>query len=291
MNLLELSPELESAREKLDGQLTELFQLRPIPAVAMKIMKSCRESKVHVRELVRLIECDTTMAARILSVVNSSVYGYSREVVSMNQAVVVLGFKNLSDLAVSIASEKVFSAGDQARIPRQRLYEHSLGCAAIARILAGRCEFLADAGSAFLAGMLHDVGKLVLFDVAPTGYADLQEGCDESDLIQQERDIFGIDHTRLGARFGDTFGLPATINSAIGNHHSELDASSNPVCRVTRLANELAKTWGIGQTSRLSVCHETQAWMEQCCPRELEKLQEQASEQCCELRSLLVTES
>lgn len=288
MNQLEISSELEIAREKLDTQLADLFQLRPIPAVAMKIMKACREQDVKVRELVQMIECDTTISARILSVVNSSIYGYSREVISMNQAVVVMGFKNLSELAVSIASEKVFSEGDVACEPRQKLYEHSLGCAAISRLLASRPEFSTDAGSAFLAGMLHDVGKLVLFDVAPNYYAEMQTTNDDS-TVEQEQIAFGIDHTQLGAKFGDTWGLPPAINSAIANHHSELAPETDPLSRVTRLANELAKSWGVGQVSDDACCSETQSWIASCDKEELEQLQTQANEQFDELRSLMTS--
>ncbi len=287
MNQLEFSPEVEIAREKLDTQLADLFQLRPIPAVAMKIMKACREPDVKVRQLVQMIECDTTISARILSVVNSSVYGYSREVISISQAVVVMGFKNLSELAVSIASEKVFSEGDVACEPRQKLYEHSLGCAAISRLLANKPEFLADAGSAFLAGMLHDVGKLILFDVAPNSYTEMQSTGDCLNRVQQEQTLFGIDHTQLGAKFGDTWGLPPAINLAIANHHSELDPSADPLSRVTRLANELAKNWGVGPVCDHTCCSETKAWTDSCGKEELEQLQAQANEQFGELRALM----
>jgi putative nucleotidyltransferase with HDIG domain len=286
---LELSPELEIAREKLSTQLDELFQLRPLPAVAMKIMKACRAKNVKVRELVQMIECDTTISARILSVVNSSVYGYSREVVSMNQAVVVMGFKNLSELAVSIASAKVFSEGEVARQPRQALYHHSLGCAATCRLLASRAEFQADAGSAFLAGMLHDVGKLVLFDVAPDGYAEMHGQDVEKTLIQREQDAFEIDHTQLGAKFGDTWGLPPTIVTAISNHHSDLDASADSLCRVTQLANELARYWGLGQERCQTRCADTQLWIDRCGNQELEQLEAQASEQFAELKALMTS--
>ena len=288
MNQPELSPELEAAKEKLDTQLADLFQLRPMPAVAMKIMKACREQNVKVRELVQMIECDTTISARILSVVNSSVYGYSREVISMNQAVVVMGFKSLSELAVSIASEKVFSEGDVACEPRQKLYEHSLGCAAISRLLASRPEFLTDAGSAFLAGMLHDVGKLVLFDVAPNFYADMQTTSGDS-TVEQEQTAFGIDHTQLGSQFCDTWGLPPAINSAIANHHAKSGPGTDSLSRVTRLANALAKIWGVGQVGDHTCCSETQSWMDNCCNEELEQVQIQATEQFDELRSLMAS--
>lgn len=289
VNHVAVSSELNAGKVKLRDQLDDLFQLRPIPAVAMKIMKASRENDVKVRDLVQIIECDSTISARILSVVNSSIYGHSREVVSMNQAVVVMGFKNLSELAISIASEKVFSSGDAASEFRKKLYEHALGVAAVARLLASRAEFNADAGSAFLAGMLHDVGKLVLLDVALDVYPDLQAGQCGTALIKLEQAVFDMDHTEIGGKFGNKWGLPAAISSAISNHHSCEESSSDSLTRVVRVANEFAKKMGIGQAEKTIDCSETQSWVDTCAEQELEQLQEQALEQFSILRSLLTS--
>jgi putative nucleotidyltransferase with HDIG domain len=279
--------EIAAARVKLETQLDELIQLRPLPAIALRIMKSCREEQTNVRDLVKLVECDATISSHILSVVNSSLYGYSRDISSINQAVVVLGFKSLSDLAVSIASEKVFSEGELAIQPRLRLYEHSLACAAIARLLADRPELETDSGAAFLAGMLHDVGKLVLFDVAPDFYSQIQSSCPKTCTIELEQQAFGIDHTSLGAKFAAAWGLPLQINRAIANHHQAVDESSESLLRITALANQLAKIWGIGQTEDPSQCETTAQWLGSTDPETLEELRAAAGQQFLDLKSLL----
>ena len=288
MNQVINQPEIAEARGKLETDLDELVQLRPLPAIALRIMKSCRDQQANVRELVQLVECDATISSRILSVVNSSLYGFSRDISSINQAVVVLGFKSLSELAVTVASEKVFADGEVAVQPRLQLYEHSLACAALARLLSGQPGLEADSGSAFLAGMLHDVGKLILFDIAPNSYSQLQSNRSQSCTVELEQQAFGIGHTSLGAKFAEAWDLPPQINTAITDHHQPINESSHALLRITSLANELAKIWGIGQTADATQCETTTRWLSSSEEKTLEELQAAASLQFKELKSLLV---
>ena len=286
LHLVNLDSEIASARIKLESDLEDLLQLRPLPAIAMQIMKACDKPKTKVLDLVRLIECDAAISSKILSIVNSSTYAYSREINSINQAVVVLGFKNLSQLAVSIASEKVFSEGETAQAPRLKLYDHALACAAVSRLLASQTEIPADPGAAFLAGILHDVGKLIFFDVAPEFYSNLQSNESPEQWIATEQAAFGIDHATVGAKFGSLWGLPSDINLAIANHHCVGD-SCEPVLKVTSLANELAKAWGIGQTEQDVLSESAKAWLSEL--DDEPSLREQAASQFADLKSVLAS--
>jgi putative nucleotidyltransferase with HDIG domain len=278
--------ELDIARQKLATQLEELIQLRPLPATALQIMKACRNEELNVQELIQLVECDAAISSRVLSMVNGSMFGYSREISSIDQAVVVLGFKSLSQMAVSIASQKVFSEGELAVAARTQLYGHSLGCAAVARILANRFGLQSDSGAAFLAGMLHDVGKLVFLDVAPNVYVDMQNQPD-SRLVEQEQQAFGIDHATVGEKFGELWGLPSAINQAIATHHCKMDETTLPLSRITSLANELAKNWGVGQRECQTECETTLAWMSEQRAESLEDYQAEAARNFHDLKTLL----
>ena len=250
-------------------------------------MTACHQEGTDVRALVQLVECDPVISSRVLSVVNSSLFGYSREVSSINQAVVVLGLNKLSQLAVSVAAESVFNDGEGANEARKKLYEHSLGCAAVSRLLASICGCEAESGEAFLAGMLHDVGKLVLFDVAPHGYTELQKN--ESDLssVELERQTFGIDHSTLGSKIAESWGLPFQINTAIADHHCEIDEATNSLAQLTALSNDLARTWGVGQETCSSRTSRMPKWLVECDDAALEELREQALDQFRVLKALL----
>jgi putative nucleotidyltransferase with HDIG domain len=289
VNAVFIKSEIAEARNRLDTQLDDLVNLRPLPEIASRIMTACRQEGTDVRALVQLVECDPVISSRVLSVVNSSLFGYSREVSSINQAVVVLGLNKLSQLAVSVASESVFNSGDAAGEGRRKLYEHSLGCAAVSRLLASISGCEAEAGEAFLAGMLHDVGKLVLFDVAPHGYSELQANESEMSSVELERQTFGIDHSELGAKIAENWGLPFQINGAIANHHCEIESSTDSLSQLTSLSNDLARTWGIGQEQRSCRSHKMPQWLVECDPAAMEELRAQALDQFKVLKALLTS--
>lgn len=278
--------ELDIAKVRISTQLDDLIQLRPLPATALQIMKACRNEELNVQDLIQLVECDPAISTRVLSMVNSSMYGYSREIASIDQAVVVLGFKSLSQLAVSIAAEKVFSEGDVAVDARSTLFDHSLGCAAVARLLAKHSGLQSDSGAAFLAGMLHDVGKLVFFDVAPNAYLDMHE-LPHANLLEREQDAFGINHTAIGKKFGEHWGLPATINEAIAGHHQKVDETSEPILWITSLANELARHWGIGQKQQLTQSQAALDWINEQSQETLDTYRGDASQHFADIKTLL----
>ena len=278
--------EIEQARAQLEGGLDGLLELRPLPSVAMKVMEACRDEKMDARGLVQLMECDAAISTRILSMVNSSLFGYSREVASLNQAVVVLGRKSLASMAVAIASEGVFASGEDGQDSRTRLFEHSLACAAISRLLASQECFQAESGEAFLAGLLHDVGKLLLIDVAPNYYSSSSSNPAEVDSIATEQEMFGVDHAALGAKFGENWGLPAQINHAIAHHHRSSCETNSALLTVTSLANRLAKSWGIGQ-EEIPQDDNPGEWFETLDAEEVETLKARAVQDFKEIKSLL----
>ena len=118
--------ELTTAREKLAGDLKEILDLRPMPGMVVRINQACQNQQANLQTIIELIQCEPTIVSRILSIVNSPIYGCSREINSLNQAVVVLGFKRLSQLAASIASKQVFEQGEESKAARLTIYEHCL---------------------------------------------------------------------------------------------------------------------------------------------------------------------
>ena len=178
-------------------------------------------------------------------VLDSSMYGFSGEIRSVDHAIVVLGFRTVRDLAVSAAAADMFAAGDTAAAARETLWHHSLGCASAARSLGA----LADVApaEAFLAGIVHDVGKLIFFDVIPDQYAELSAQADAGSIVSLEDAAFGINHQQIGQACAEEWGLPAEINSAIGHHHTPASASaSRQLVAVVCVADALARAWNLG---------------------------------------------
>lgn len=282
---IEFETELETARSTLAADPQSLVELRPLPAIAAKVSEACNDQNFNTRDLAELVECDPAFTSKILSVVNSSMFGYSREVSSVKQALVVLGRKTVSELAICVATQKVFSTGQLAVNARVQLYEHSLACASVSRCLANLMNDDVDAGAAFLAGILHDVGKLIFLDVAPQSYPQLLKNRSaDTSSVEIENENFGTDHTVLGMLFGDAWNLSSTICNSIANHHS------NPNCdlsTITSHSNQLTKFWGIGQPPDPIPNEETMDWLEKNINVAPDEIMTQAVEQFEELKNLL----
>jgi putative nucleotidyltransferase with HDIG domain len=183
---------------------------------------------------------------KILRVANSSTYGCSGEVRSLQHAVVVLGFRALRTLTVSVAAADTFAAGGAGAEQRSALWQHSMGCGVVAAAVAQYVEDVKP-DDAFLAGIVHDAGKLVLLDLASETYELISKETNELNLISVEQDVFSVDHQELGLRCADEWGLPLEVADAIGDHHNALlEEIDSPMSNLIAVANVLARKWGIG---------------------------------------------
>jgi HD-like signal output (HDOD) protein len=121
-----------------------------------------------------------------------------------------------------------------------------LGCATIAKLLAEYIPNL-SADDAFLIGVLHDIGKLLLLDVAPKQYGELLNSSQGASVVAQEEFWFGMDHAEIGLQSAVSWKLPKEIQVGIGYHHCPHSASSHTeLAALTHIANQLAKNWNIG---------------------------------------------
>ncbi|MEM7454621.1 MAG: HDOD domain-containing protein [Planctomycetota bacterium] len=234
------------------NRLKALEGLPPFPAVASRILTECQKPAPEVDTIITLIECDAALGGRVLQLVNSPLYAASRQVTSIGHAVVMLGFKCVAQMAAAISAGQVFAGGspDYERYRRQT-FEQSLACATIAKGLSRYVDDV-SADEAFLAGVMHDVGKLVMLKVVPEAYCVLLEEHKDGMTSICEVDQFGIDHSEVGNRCGAKWGLPAEINTAINNHHRDFEQTDDGLSKVVIAANYLARQQGIGAGPELA---------------------------------------
>jgi len=228
-------------------QLMDADSLTPFPAAALKLIEECRVDVPDSSKIIELIECEPAIAAKVLSVANSPLYGYARQIDTIPRAILVLGARSISSLAVSFSTNEVFTSGaaadGESQQIRQLMLEHSLGTAVVARALAAQ-DYACDPAAAFLAGILHDIGKLVFFDRAPAQYVlHLPELWNNS--VAGEQALFGINHVDIGHRYVCRMGLPGEINRAIADHHQSRPTPTD-VGGIVATADQLSKVWGLG---------------------------------------------
>lgn len=282
--------ELIQVRRKLTDDLPAVLELRPLPFLALKINEQCRNHHSDIDRIIELIQCEPATAAKILSIVNSPLYAYSREIDSIKQAVVVLGFKRLAEVAMSIASHEVFSDENDGSDFGMPLYEHSLAVATTSRLLAQQSTGLIDDGAAFLAGLLHDVGKLFFFDLAPGVYMALLDTLETSCSVEHEYALFGKSHSEMGLHFAHNYGMPSSIRGAIEQHHASESLQQSDLAKTVDLANSLVKLWNISgqytepQTANLVA----QQWLEETDQETVSEFRELARRHYRTLRSLIL---
>ncbi|MEL6107464.1 MAG: HDOD domain-containing protein [Planctomycetota bacterium] len=222
------------------------FQLPPFPVTATQLVTEINRDQVEVPKITQLIECDPVISSKVLALANSPIYCPSRPIATINHAVVILGFRSVSKLVLTIATSSVFADKNTPCLDaRLRTLKESLAVATAARLVAERTGSV-NADEAFLAGVMHDVGKLVLFNAAGEEYDELLKRHPGGNSTAEERERFGATHPQLGSNCGASWGVPHDINIAISNHHESLNDVQDPLARMIVQAEVLARRWQVG---------------------------------------------
>jgi len=217
-------PPRTDATERLRRSLLE----KGLPA-APEVLPTLLDTLVgdpDIRGVVRIVERDEGIAARVLSLANSPFFGARQQVTSLSQAVTLIGFANLRDVAMGFCLWQRFSGSGAAfRLHRRRLWVHAATVAAAARYLASLAK--QDTSLAFSAGLLHDIGKLVLgFRLEDRYWSVLEDAARHGQSVASiEREVFTCDHATVGAWLLQKWQLPTALVDAVGMHHDAMDAA------------------------------------------------------------------
>ncbi len=226
--------------------LSKIDRLPSIPTLYLEIVESLQDPEVSVDDIGAIVSRDLAMTANILRLVNSALFGLRRQIVTPAEAVSYLGVEAVKSLVLTL---QVFAQFDHARhcgFPIETLWDHSLAVGLAARALLraeGAPRTQSEEG--FVAGLLHDSGKLVLASNFPDHYEEIVRQLREhgTTLLEGERQFFQADHADVGGYLFGLWGLPASLVEAVGHHHHPARAqapSLTPLGAVC-LANELVQ--------------------------------------------------
>lgn len=222
------------------------FDLPPFPTTATQLVAELNNPDVQVPKIIQLIECEPTVGSKVINLANSPLYGTSRPITTIGHAIVILGFKSVAQLALTVATGGVFADdGSPCADARRTTYCQSLGVATLARQIAGQSK-QANPDEAFLSGVMHDIGKIILFEAAGITYREMIAGDPTGNTTLAESEEFGTTHPELGKCCGRKWGLPNSIVVAIANHHLSLDDTCDPLSETIIAANHFARSWQIG---------------------------------------------
>jgi putative nucleotidyltransferase with HDIG domain len=233
-------------RTPLERLLARAGQLPPLPHVAQKIMSLTRDMEhLHADTLTTVISTDQALTAQILKSANSAYFGLRRDVTNVRQACTLLGFARIRSMAMTFVADGVFTAA--GRLGKQ-LWEHGVGAAVFARVLAEEVD-RAEVEDAFIGGLLHDVGKILLLKADPDefNFSMLESADDAAMRLESEREGFGVDHAQLGAYLGEKWGFPEKLVHAIARHHEPGPPRiQSKYEAVVALANLACHRFGVG---------------------------------------------
>lgn len=207
----------------------EIQRLPPVPKMLLELRKAAVNPNVHFAELVPLIEVDPGMSANILRFANSARYGVGHPVDTLEEAVLYVGMTALIELVTVCFAEEVVRKSYAGLIGLNIYFDHSrqiaAGCTALAAV-AGRNRH--DQQTLALVGLMHDIGKLILLIVSEATALPLVGASVErmQAIVQEERDLWGLDHAEVGALLCQKWKFPKMYGDAIQRHHSPVMGES-----------------------------------------------------------------
>lgn len=200
------------------------------------------DESVSANDIGDVVGKDQVLSAKILRLVNSPVYGFPGRISSVTHALVLLGFNVVKGLVLGTA---IF---DTMGKETKGLWEHSLGSAVISRRIAKELK-VGQPEEVMVAGLLHDLGKVVLSFLAPDEYRGVLQDAEarRCHVSLAERDAFGMDHTRVAMLVADRWHLPVRLSEALAYHHTPLRAKQyQEVASIVHVADILARAMDYG---------------------------------------------
>jgi HD-like signal output (HDOD) protein len=201
-----------------------LDDLPTLPVVVSRVLEVVEDSGSSARDLVEIIQTDQAMAAKVIRVANSPYYGLRRRVTSISHAVVLLGFDTVRNLCLGVGVLRSFAtAGVAGPLDLEGFWRHTVAVGMSARLLwqdiqTEACEEM------FLAGLIHDMGRLAFLAIDPRDYALMMRRAQHSDtpMYEVEKAAFGGTHAELGALLCDRWGFGPILTMPVRHHH-EID--------------------------------------------------------------------
>jgi HD-like signal output (HDOD) protein len=227
---------------ELEDRFKHLTNLPTLPEIASRLMTMVNDPLVSTSDVAAIIAQDPSLSSRVLRLSNSAFYGMPGKINTINHAVVLLGFKIITTIVLSLTVFDMFPEHKRSRrlFDRKAFWLHSLCCGLIARRLAQHAKkrFLFDPEELFCAGLLHDIGKIVLEQYLHEEFHTALTVARDKAIPQYraEMECLGFSHATVAEWLTAGWGLPAQISRALAKHHEPEDAhqliDSAGVCHV-----------------------------------------------------------
>lgn len=227
----------------------KIRDIPPLPDIVVKLLAASRDPEISMRDMVELIKVDPALTTKVLRLCNSSYYGLPRKINSIREALVYIGTDTLVNFILAGCLATFYQQSqDGYGLATGDLWRHSVGCAIAAQRLSGNGDD-AHRAEAYTAGLLHDVGKIILNTYVRDKFAEIMKlvQTDRISFDEAERNVLGYSHTDAGAVMAKEWNLPEPLVEAIAFHQDPSKAKNyKRLVSQVHLANVLCISFGIG---------------------------------------------
>lgn len=242
----------------LKSRIDQIGELPTLPHVVQKIASMIGQPTTSAEDLGQLIEKDQVLSAKVLRLANSPFYGFPARIASVAHAVVVLGLNVVKGLTLCATAFDMMKAAGM-----DQLWRHSLGVAMTAHILGARAQ-MKNPEEVFVAGLLHDIGKVVLYVKWPDVGSQVERAAREKDgfMLEAERELLELTHADIGGLLATSWHLPVSLREPIMYHHNPTSAQEAALqSAIVHVADILVKGLACGHSGDDLIpplCHD--AW-------------------------------
>ena len=243
-------PQAVPDKANLKKIVDQISGLPTLPAVISKVTQLMQNPKVSANEVGQAIASDQALASKILKVVNSSFYGFPSRITTITHAIVILGFNAVRATALSASVFSTFGKSDQeTSFDRQGYWKHSVGVGSASKIIAKKLQ-MKEVEEAFLAGLMHDIGKVILDQFLHESFEKVLGVVRTKNclIIDAEKEILGgISHCDIGGWLGKKWNLNEEFIHIIESHHTPSSASNYfKMCSIVHVANAISRIMELG---------------------------------------------
>jgi putative nucleotidyltransferase with HDIG domain len=242
----------EESKKRYQRIIQDLGQIPTMPTIAAKVMQIVNDPHSSAEDVAKFISRDVALTSKVLRLANSAFYGIPRTISSVNSAIVILGFNTIRSLVLSASVLKVFpQKPGLASFDRKAFWKHSFMVGIASRMVAQiyRKKKLVDMETAFSAGLLHDIGKIILEQFSNDDYVPVVKASREQNipLFLAEKSMLGMSHADVSGMLVDKWQMPNELKGPIVFHHSPLeDKSAQDMACIVHYANHICHLKGSG---------------------------------------------
>lgn len=238
MNSAEARKKLENARD-----------LPTLPSVVSEIIKLANSSKTNAADVGRIIEQDQALTTKVLRLVNSAFYGFPGQIKTVQHAVVIIGFNKVKNVVMAASLFDLTKGRSSKSVNIPQFWLHALGSAIGAKEAIRRFDTNVTPDDAFVAGLIHSVGVMIIDQMFPQEYAMVRQVCLQSrcTLYEAEKSVLGFTHCHAGDWVGEKWKLPPQLRNAMNYYARPMQAKSDQgVVAAAHVGSSLARALGIG---------------------------------------------